>query len=312
MPGLLLPLLIAAAAVADVPARRPTFQPAVAPDRKEVVFASGGDLWTAPLEGGEARLLVSHPATESRPIYSPDGARLAFVSNRTGNGDIYVLTLATGELVRVTYGDTSDQLDAWSRDGTWLYFSSNQYEVGGLTNVFRVRSTGGTPMPVLQERYLSEYWAAPSPTGDAIALTAKGIVHTQWWRHGHSHIDESEIWVRNGDGYRQVTTSGAKSAWPMWADNGNRLIYMSDRSGAENLWEQAAGAAARQLTTFTSGRVLWPSIAYDGKTIVFERDLGLWRLDVGSGKVSRIDITLRGAPTHDVHLGPGVVAVDRL
>jgi Tol biopolymer transport system component len=105
------------------------------------VFVSGGDLWTAALEGGEARLLVSHPATESRPIYSPDGARLAFVSNRTGNGDIYVLTLVTGELARITHGDTVDQLDAWSHDGAWLYFSSNQHEVSGLSNVFRVGST---------------------------------------------------------------------------------------------------------------------------------------------------------------------------
>ena len=45
--------------------------------------------------------------------------------------------------------------------------------------------------------------------------------------------------------------------------------------------------------------MLWPSIAYDGKTVVFERDLGLWRLDVGSGKASPIDITLRGAPAGD-------------
>ena len=292
-------MLIAAAVVADAPARRPMFQPAVAPDRKEVVFVSGGDLWTAPLDGGEARLLISHPATESRPIYSPDGACLAFVSNRTGNGDIYVLTLATGDLLRITHGDTVDQLDAWSHDGSWLYYSSNQHEVGGLTNVFRVRSTGGTPMPVIHERYVSEYWAAPSPKGDAIALTAKGIVYNQWWRHGHSHIDESEIWVRTGEGYRQVTKGGAKSAWPMWADNGSRLIYMSDRGGAENMWEQPAGGQARQITKFTTGRVLWPSIAYDGKTIVFERDLGLWRLDVGSGKASPIAITLRGAPAGD-------------
>lgn len=49
-----------------------------------------------PATGGEVRLLVSHPAHESRPLYSPDGRRLAFVSTRTGSGDVYVLTFATG------------------------------------------------------------------------------------------------------------------------------------------------------------------------------------------------------------------------
>jgi len=41
---------------------------------------------------------VSDPATESRPHWSPDAKRIAFVSNRTGNGDIYLLTLDSGEV----------------------------------------------------------------------------------------------------------------------------------------------------------------------------------------------------------------------
>src|SRR4029453_10385963 len=46
--------------------RRPfSPEPAVSPDRNEIAFASGGDIWTAPLSGGDARLLVSHVATES-------------------------------------------------------------------------------------------------------------------------------------------------------------------------------------------------------------------------------------------------------
>jgi Tol biopolymer transport system component len=84
-------------------ASRPYFtEPTVAPNRAEIAFVSGGDIWTTPLSGGEARLLVSHPANETRPMYSPDGTRLAFVSNRTGNGDIYLLNLATGVLKRIT------------------------------------------------------------------------------------------------------------------------------------------------------------------------------------------------------------------
>ena len=68
-------------------------EPSLSPDRSEIAFVSGGDIWTVPAAGGVARLLISHPATESCPMCSPDGARLAFISTRTGNGDIYVLTL---------------------------------------------------------------------------------------------------------------------------------------------------------------------------------------------------------------------------
>ena len=92
-------------------------EPAISPDRTEIAFVSGGDIWTASLAGGEARLLISHPANEGRPLYSPDGKRLAFISNRAGSNDIFVLTFASGELKRLTFDDASEQLDAWSRDG---------------------------------------------------------------------------------------------------------------------------------------------------------------------------------------------------
>src|SRR5579862_4985260 len=90
-------------------------QPALCPTRPEIAFVSGGDIWVVASKGGEAHLLVSHAADESRPLYSPDGSKLAFVSTRTGNGDIYVLTFATGELKRLTFDDGLDQLDGWSR-----------------------------------------------------------------------------------------------------------------------------------------------------------------------------------------------------
>src|SRR3954466_602569 len=48
-------------------------EPAISPDGAEIAFVSAGDVWTVPSTGGEARLLVSHSATESRPLYSPDG-----------------------------------------------------------------------------------------------------------------------------------------------------------------------------------------------------------------------------------------------
>src|SRR3954469_2160359 len=94
-------------------------EPSLSPDAGEIAFVSGGDVWTVPASGGEARLLVSHPATESRPMYSPDGRRIAFVSTRTGGGDIYVLSFESGDLKRITFDDGYDQLDGWSRDGRW-------------------------------------------------------------------------------------------------------------------------------------------------------------------------------------------------
>jgi tricorn protease len=302
------------ATLPHVPAERPApvtpqaamSEPSLSPDRREIAFVSGGDIWTVAATGGEARLLVSHPAYDSRPLYSPDGTKLAFMSTRTGNGDIYVLTLATGRLDRVTFDDVSDQLDAWSRDGKWLYFSSGSQDVNGMNDIFRVSATGGTPMAVSADRFTQEYWSAPSPAdANTLAFTGTGRTSTDWWRKGHSHIDESQIWLVHLSGesprYEAVTKDDARDAWPMWSGDAKALYYVSDKSGSENIWTiPPTGGAAKAVTSFADGRVIWPTIAYDGKTIVFERDFGVWSLDVATAKAARVPITLRGAATSPV------------
>lgn len=275
--------------------------PSISPGSSEIAFVSGGDIWTAPGGGGEARLLVSHPANESRPLYSPDGKRLAFVSTRTGNGDIYLLTFETGELRRLTFDDAAEQLDAWSRDGQFIYFSSTSRDISGMNDLFRVKAVGGTPMQVSADRYANEYWAAPAPDGNSVAFTARGVSSSQWWRNGHSHLDECEIWLLRDSGYERFTDGGAKEMWPMWSADGKQVYFVSDRGGAQNVWVKPVGGAARQITKFKDGRVLWPNISYDGKLIVFERNFKIWKLDTGSGNATEIAIIRRGAPA-----GPAV------
>ncbi len=271
-------------------------EPAISPDRREIAFVSGGDIWTVAAAGGTASLLVSHPATESRPVFSPDGKRLAFVSNRTGSGDIYVLNLETNDLSRVTFDDALDNLDAWSRDGRWLYFSSSSRDIAGMSDIYRVAAMGGTPQTVSNDRYTSEFFAAPAPDGISFAFSARGFANGQWWRKGRSHIDESEIWVKNGDAYEQMSDRGAKQLWTMWSADGKQMYYVSDRGGTQNIWAQTGKNPAKPLTDFKDGRVLWAKISYDGKQIVFERDFKIWTLETGGGRAAEIPITLRGLP----------------
>jgi Tol biopolymer transport system component/C-terminal processing protease CtpA/Prc len=276
----------------------PSFaEPAISPDRSEVAFVSGSDIWTVPVAGGEARLLVSHPANDSRPLYSPDGRRLAFVSSRTGNGDIYILTVDTGDLQRLTFDDAGEQLNGWSRDGRWVYFNSISRDISGMNDVLRVSSEGGTPMQVTADRFVNEFFSAPSPDGSTLAFTARGNSSSQWWRKGHSHLDESEIWLmREGEStsYERLTNRGAREGWPMWSADGKSLYYVSDKSGAQNIWVKPLQGQARQVSQFKDGRVLWPTISYDGRLMVFERNFGIWKFDPANNQTSEIKITRRG------------------
>src|SRR3954462_6878755 len=282
------------------PAAKPAFgEPGISPDGTEIAFVSGGDIWTVPAAGGGARLLVSNAANESRPMYSPDKTRLAFVSTRSGGGDVYVLTFATGDVRRMTYDDGPEQLDGWSRDGKWLYFFANAHELAGnMNDVYRVSADGGTPMPVSGDRYTNEFFSAASPDGRTLAISARGTASGQWWRHRRSHLDEAEIWLRDltipdsPAAYRAITTSASKDLWPMWSGDGRSLFFVSDRGGAENLWQidTASGASPRQITKFKDGRVLWPSSSARGDAIGFERDFHIWKADPSNGNAAEVRI----------------------
>ncbi len=83
----------------------------------------------------------------------------------------------------------------------------------------------------------------------------------------------------------------------MWSADGRTIFYTSDRTGAENIFRKAPDekSPSKQITQFKDGRLLWPSISYDGREIVFERNFKVWKLDTQSGSASEVPIVLRGA-----------------
>jgi tricorn protease len=285
------------------------YEPSFSPDGREIAFVSGGQIWTVPSAGGEARLLVADSATKSRPIYSPDGKSLAFSSTRTGNGDIYTMELSSGTLRRLTWDDAPEYLSGWSHDGKWLYFYSPSCEIYSQrpywNDVWRVAAAGGTPMQVIAETYVNEYHGAPSPDGKKLAFVARGVLTNEWWRHGSSHIDHSQIWeldFKSGK-YSPLTKDVAREVWPMWTPDSKGIYFVSDRESGENFWRVEGKGSPVRVSSFKNERVLWPSISSDGKTIVFERDFGIWKFDVKKKLASRLDIRLRGssprqAPQH--------------
>ena len=85
----------------------------VSPDGEWLIFTIVGHLFRLPVEGGTAEQLTFGPSYDSDPVFSPDGTRVAFVSNRDGNeGNVFVLELATGQITQVTR-------EAWGLRPTW-------------------------------------------------------------------------------------------------------------------------------------------------------------------------------------------------
>lgn len=276
--------------------------PRFSPDGRTLAFVYAGDIWFVNATGGEARLVVAHAAYNDRPRFSPDGRQLAFTSRRSGNGDLYVLDHPlrggpAGETRQLTWHDGADVLEDWSADGEWLLFGSGRSGRGMA--LYQVPAAGGTPLALLEEPFETFYNAAVSPDGASLAFNNNGDA---WWRRGPNPGGASQIWVVDASPadrqFRLVVTARCRNLWPMWAPDGRSLLFVSDRDGTENLWQQPLdGGEARQITHLEEGRVLRPHLAPDGAVVVFEREFRLWRADTRSGECEPLEIRLHPDPS---------------
>lgn len=95
--------------------------PAVAPDGKQIAFASSRDgdyeIYVLSLSGGTPRRLTRSPGLDLRPAWSPDGKQIAFTSNRTGRYQIHVMDADGGNVRALDTASDRDDYAAWSPDG---------------------------------------------------------------------------------------------------------------------------------------------------------------------------------------------------
>src|SRR5712692_5891001 len=107
---------------------RGIMHPVVSPDGKQVAFAAIGDLWVMPVGGSPQRL--THDAyLETDPAWSPDGASLAYSSDRDGFMNVWVRDLRSGADRQVTHGSATAMQAAWSPDGSQIAFGDPQGQI---------------------------------------------------------------------------------------------------------------------------------------------------------------------------------------
>ena len=107
----------------------------VSPDGGLLVFTMLGHLFQAPVAGGTAVQLTFGPYYDADPAFSPDGGRVAFVSDRDGSeGNVFLLELETGEVTQATYVNWASH-PAWAPDGETIAFLSYERASDHATKV---------------------------------------------------------------------------------------------------------------------------------------------------------------------------------
>lgn len=111
------------------PAEGSDFDPMVSRDGQQIIFASSRhtltpDIYYKDVDGIAVTQLTTDPSSDVQPSWSPDGRRVAFASDRTGNWDIWVINLDGQQPVQVTSTSAHEVHPTWSPDGKWLVFCS--------------------------------------------------------------------------------------------------------------------------------------------------------------------------------------------
>jgi len=247
--------------------------------------------------GNPVQLTVS-PARDLRPVWSPDGTRIAFYSDRSDNRDIWVMNADGSDQKQLTTDPADDARPAWSPDGKRLAFDSDR---SGKHDIWVMNADGSDQrqLTTMPGENLFPSW---SPDGTQVAFFSyEGGVN--------------DIWVVGTDGnnLRRVTTGLADERrnqctfschQPAWSPTGTRLAFHSDRSGVYSIWVvDADGGNLSQLTT-DSTKDYYPSWTSDGEILFLSERFdhrGLWNdvlvMDPAGSNV-------RTLFTHVLHGGP--------
>ncbi|MEK6688290.1 MAG: amidohydrolase, partial [Gemmatimonadota bacterium] len=122
----------------------------VSPDGQLIVFDLLGDLYTIPAAGGTATRLTSGLAHDMQPRFSPDGKTLVFVSDRSGDENVYLMPAAGGEVRPLTKGvDYAYLSPEWMPDGKYVEVSRTGAGIG-LENLWLYHVDGGIGLPLVE------------------------------------------------------------------------------------------------------------------------------------------------------------------
>jgi len=203
----------------------PDFDGAWSPDSQRVVFVfdilSGTDgnleLNTINSDGTENQNIISHKAFDESPRWSPDGKKIAFVSTRDGNQEIY-LADADGKaesIQRMTSEMNFDNNPSWSPDSQQIAFASNRH---GDFEIHAMR-VDGSDVRRLTNHAALDYWPVWSPDGRQIAFTSN--------RDGNY-----DIYVMSSDGshLRNLTQHPAQDNFATWSPDGRQVAFISNRT----------------------------------------------------------------------------------
>ena len=227
-----------------------------------IAFTRGfGDIYVMNADGSEPVRLTDSPFLDGQASWSPDGRRIAFMSERDAIGveepqNIYVMNADGSAQTRLTFCSNdfcSLSNPSWSPDGRQIAFEQ-------FPGFIWVMNADGSAATRLTDGSTLERDPSWSPDGRQIAFTG---------------VDgDREIYVMNADGSapRKLTNNSFRDAAPSWSPDGSKIAFESDRDGNPEIYVMNADGSSQTRLTNNSASDTWPTWSPDGRQIAFASD----------------------------------------
>lgn len=283
----------------------------VSPDGKIIVFELLGDLYTLPMEGGEAKLVVGGHCYDGMPRFSPDGKKIVFVSDRSGADNLWTCNVDGSDLKAVSQGRGSQWLSpVFTPDGNYVVGSKGMsYLPSYALQMFDLRGGSGLgfgPPGLLPGTLNDNLVSRPGPSRYGIQCSPDGkyfyfAERKGPWQYDQSNGGQTQVFrMDRALGKIEIVTSEDGGAMrPLISPDGNTLLYFTrfrNKTGlkSQNLatgdtkWiaypvdrDEMEGRATRD---FMPGYAFMP----DGKSIVLGLKGKIQRMSLSDGKAAII------------------------
>ena len=284
----------------------------VSPDGQTIVFDFLGDLYTLPIAGGTPTRFTSGLAFDAQPRFSPDGKRIAFISDRSGGDNVWITTLDGKDTTQVTKGNDALILSPeWTPDGKYIVASRSGGPLGGAAKLWMWHVDGGSGIQLIsQPATIKTLGAAFSADGKQIWFASR----TGDWEY-NAILPQYQLNVYDrATGERHVVSARYGSAFrPALSPDGKYLVYgtrhdtetalrIRDLQSGDERWlaypVQRDDQESRAPLDVLPGYSFMP----DSKSIVVSYGGEIWRVPADGSAAAKIPFRIDA----DVAVGPEV------
>jgi len=213
------------------------------------------DLYQTEIGGATARITRT-TQLDYNAAFSPDGTKLAFVSDRDGNVELYSMNVDGTGVHRLTTNQAMDDHPSWSPDGRRIAFCSTRKPAApghAWNGIYVMDADGANVHRISRDDAVADYSPAWSPRNDLIAFAS-----------GRDRARDVYVMKPDGTGRRQVARDGG---WPAFVDGGRAIVF--HRRGAQNEWDLWRVALTENAEPeLLTGKASMPRATADGTKLV--------------------------------------------